>query len=250
MTAVATKQIILRIRYPFDTISQLLWISLLFLMIFIGGSAAAGPEFGDSLEAIVVGFFLMTMSVNAYGSLANNVMEEAKWGTLEQLYLSAYGFNTFMFAKVVVNLLESFLKGVVVLAFMMAVTGIVLAIDVVSVVTIAVLSLLSVVGIGFALAGLALLYKRISSFLPIVQFVVLGLIAAPVTGQDIVYVLPLALGSSMLQRAMRQGMGIWEFPLHELVALVVNGGGYFLIGFAIFYLAQLKTKERGTFGQY
>ncbi|WP_121822719.1 ABC transporter permease [Halostella salina] len=255
LRAVLVKKALLLVRYPVNTLSQIVSVYLFFAVIFFGGRAAASSVGGvgslsSTLDGLVVGWFLWTMSLTAYFGLAMNVTRESQWGTLEQLYMSPYGFGTVMGAKVVANVLESLVWGGIVLALMLLTTDRTLAVDLLTVVPISVFAVASVVGIGFVFAGLAMVYKRVENVTQLMQFVLIALIAAPVSEVGAVRFLPLSQGSAMLQSAMRDGVHIWEFSATNLAVLVGTGVGYAAIGYAVFAYCTGVARRRGVMGDY
>ena len=255
LAAVLYKKALLLVRYPVNTGAQVFSIYMFFAVIFFGGKAAAesmggGMALTPTLEGLIVGWFLWTMSIIAYFSLSTNVTQEAQWGTLEQLYMSPYGFGSVVAAMVVANLLESLVWGGTILALMLLTTSQTLAVDLLTIVPISVLALMSVVGIGFVFGGLALLYKRIENVSQLMQFVLIGLIAAPVAGVSPLRFLPLVQGSAMLQAAMRQGTHLWQFPTVDLVILVGTALLYSLAGYGVFLLLGRRARRKGVMGHY
>ncbi|AGN00754.1 hypothetical protein L593_04015 [Salinarchaeum sp. Harcht-Bsk1] len=244
------KQVLLLVRYPVNTFSQFATIFAFFLAIFYGGQAVAGAALTDSLDGLIVGFFLWTMAIVAYSGLSWNVTREAQWGTLERLFMSPHGFGRVMTVKTAVNVLMSFLWGTLMLAFMMAVSGRVVTLDPVTILPLLLLTLGSVVGIGFAIAGLALLYKRVENLFQLVQFVFIGLIAAPVEGVPALRLLPMSHGSYLTGEAMAEGTAIWAMPAWELGLLLVTSTAYLLAGYACFQYAQRRARRQGLLGQY
>ena len=243
-------QLILMVRYPVNTLGHFITLFVLFSIIFFGGHAVAGPGFADSLGGIVMGFFLFTMVTVAYSALAWNVTREAQWGTLEQLFMSPHGFGRVLGVKTAVNLVMSVLWGFVLLGMMMVLTGRILRIDVITILPIVLFTLLSVVGIGFVFAGLALLFKRIENIFQLVNFGFVGLIAAPATGESSLYALPVTQGSSLLFRAMNDGVRLWEFSAVELSILIVVGVGYMIAGYGVFLLLLRRARRQGVMGHY
>lgn len=250
LEAVFRKQLTLMIRYPVNTISQLVTIYAIFAVMFFGGQAVAGAALDDSLGGIIVGFFLFTMAIVAYSGLSWDITREAQWGTLEQLFMSPYGFGHVMAVKVVVNVFMSFLWGSVILLLMLVTTGETLSIDLVTVLPVGILTLASAVGVGFVFAGAALLYKRIENAFQLVQFGFIGLIAAPVSSTPVLKWLPLSAGSHALQRTMRQGVRLWELSPDILFALVVTAVVYLGLGYLVFQRAQVRARRKGLMGQY
>lgn len=247
---------LLMIRYKVNFAAQIVGMYLFFAVVFFGGRAAiegigAGiGAIGETLDALIVGWFLWTMAQSAYSSLASEVTQESRWGTLEQLFMSPHGFGTILGVKVSVNMLISMIIGGLMLAFMLLTTGRTLTLDFVTIVPVVVLTLLTVVGIGYVFAGLALIYKQISQVSQLMQFVLIGLIAAPAAELPGLQVLPLVQGSSMLQATMREGVGLLEFAPLELAVLVGTAVLYLGGGYVAFMLCLHIARDRGVMGHY
>lgn len=248
--AITVKKAILLIRYPVNTASQMASIYLIFAVIFFGGRAVAGQALTDSLSGIIVGFFLFTMAIVSYSGLSWSITREAQWGTLEQLYMSPYGFGRVMILKVCVDVAFSFLWGALILVLMLLTTGKTLSVDVLTILPLIVLTLASAVGIGFVFAGAAVLYKRIENVFQLVQYGFIGLIAAPVHEYSFLRFLPVTQGSALLQRAMREGTALWNLPTAELGVLVGTAVFYAGLGYLIFLKATDRARRLGVMGQY
>lgn len=250
------KRLLLLVRYPLNTFAQFVTFYLFFAVIFFGGQAAASQfqggaaALGGTFDGIIVGWFLWTMSLMAYFSLVMTATNEAQWGTLEQLYMSPYGFGTVMISQVIAFVVESLIWGGALLALMLLTTGRTLSVDLLTVVPVSLFGLLSVVGISFVFGGLALIYKRIENITQLVQFVLIGLVTAPVAEIDLLGLLPLVESAGLLQRAMQDGVRLWEFPVADLATLVGTGLGYFALGFLAFRYAGRVARSRGVLGHY
>lgn len=250
LSIIMKKRALLMLRYPVNTLSQFVVLYVLFLVIFLGGQAVAGAALTDTLSGITVGYLFWMMAVAAYSGLAQNVTRESQWGTLEQLFMSPFGFGQVMAMKAIVNVLEAFLWGIAVLALILLTTGKSLFLNPLTVLPIGLLAVTPAVGIGFIFAGLALVYKRIETAFNLVQFVFIGLIAAPVNDYPMLQWLPLVQGSDMLNRAMADGVRLWEFPATELAVLIATAASYLLIGYIVFMHAQHRARHRGVMGHY
>ena len=97
------------------------------------------------------------MATVAYSDLSWELIREAQWGTLEQLYMSPLGFRRVVFLKTTVNVLVAFAFGALLLGAMLLTTGTSLALDPLTVVPLGLLTLGPAVGVGYVLGGLALL---------------------------------------------------------------------------------------------
>lgn len=237
-------------RYWLNTLGGIVGAFLFFAVAFVGGQAVAGPQLDGSLGGIVVGYFLVILAIAAYMETTTKVTREAQWGTLEQLHMTPLGFGRVILLQGVVTIGFSFLWGFGVLALMLLLTGVTLSLDIVTIVPIAAFSMLSVIGVGLVFAGLAVLYKRVEQILNLVQFVIFGLVAAPLSGYEAAYLLPLAKGSDMLQRAMGDGLRLWEFSLVDHALLVGIGIAYLAVGYVVFMWFTAVATRRGVLGHY
>jgi ABC-2 type transport system permease protein len=248
--AVAYKSLILRVRYAFNTVTNLFTIYVFFALLFFGGRAVAPQAITDSLTGIIVGFFLLLMATVAYSDLSWEMIREAQWGTLEQLYMSPLGFRRVVFLKTMVNLLVAFAFGGILLGLMLLTTGTTLALDPLTVVPLGLLTLGPAIGVGYLLGGLALVFKRVENVFQIVQFSFVGLVAAPVDTYPVLKALPLALGADLLRTAMGEGVRLWALPAADLGLLVVEAVVYVAVGHVVFGLLARRAKAGGKLGKY
>jgi len=252
MRAMIARNLINMRRYVFNTISGLVTMYIVFLLLFlgvrgIGGAALAG---GTTLEGIVVSYLLWVLSISAYSDLAWDLNQEAQVGTLEQLYISPIGFNWLNAFNLISGLGLSFVFAAVLLTLMMVTTGTYLNLDLVSVVPLMILALLGVYGIGFAMGGLALVFKRIQAFFQIFQFVFVAFLALPLDRFPWAQFLPLTMGGHLLRQVMIQGVRLWELPATSLAVLALTGVCYLALGLAVFEWSARIAKRKGLLGHY
>jgi len=248
--AVLYREFLIFVRYPANAIGGIVVALFFFGVLFYGGRLLTGRALTDSIEGIIVGYFLWTLSVGAYSSVSNDLGSEVQWGTLERHITTPFGFPPVALLKGVAKIVRTFLTSVVILAAMLLLTGTQLSLSPFTVVVIAGLSITSVLGLGFAAGGITVLYKRIGNWLNLLQFGFVVLISAPVFDAPWTRVLPLAHGSALLQRAMVDGIRLWEFGLLELGLLVAVAGGYLAGGYLVFQLATRRARRLGVLGDY
>ncbi len=248
--AVLRREFLLFVRYPADALGGIVISLFFFGVLFYGGRMLAGQALADSIEGIIVGYFLWTLSVGAYSSISNDIGSELQWGTLERHVMTPFGFAPVALLKGAAKVVRTFLLSSVILAAMLLVTGTTLELHVVTVVVVATLSVLSVLGLGFAAGGITVLYKRIGNWLNLIQFGFVVLVSAPVLELPWLSVLPLAHGSAMLQRAMVDGVRLWQFPAADLALLVGVAVGYLAFGYAVFRAATRRARRLGVLGDY
>jgi ABC-2 type transport system permease protein len=248
--AVLYREYLIFVRYPANAIGGIVISLFFFGVLFYGGRLLAGQALTDSIEGIIVGYFLWTLSVGAYSSVSNDIGSEVQWGTLERHITTPFGFAPVALLKGVAKVVRTFLTSAIVLAVMLVLTGTRLSLDPVTVVVVASLAITSVLGLGFAAGGVTVLYKQIGNWLNLLQFGFIVLISAPVLDLPWTRVLPLAHGSALLQRAMVDGVRLWEFGLFDLGLLVAVAVGYLGGGYIVFHYATRRARRLGVLGDY
>jgi ABC-2 type transport system permease protein len=239
-------------RYSFDMISGVVSIYGFFIVIFFGAKLFGGdrPGLGHTLEGVVVSYALWALTVLSLGALTFDLTQEAQQGTLEQLGMSPFGLSRVLIARVFTSIVAYFAIWVAMLVLMMATSGKWLNLDVPSVLPLVIVTLLGVIGIGFFLGGLAIVFKRIQNALSVYQILIIGLVVVPADEVVIVKYLPLAWGTHLLQRVLVDDVSIVRLGVGNLVFLAANSLFYFFGGLGVFKLFERSARERGLLGHY
>jgi ABC-2 type transport system permease protein len=164
--------------------------------------------------------------------------------------MSPFGFAPVALLKGVAKIVRTFLTSSLILLVMLVMTGTTLELPVFTVLAVSVLSITSVLGLGFAAGGITVLYKRVGNWLNLLQFGFIVLISAPAFDLGWTRVLPLAQGSALLQRAMLDGTRLWAFPPRDLAILFGTAAGYLGFGYLIFQYTTRRARRLGVLGDY
>lgn len=240
-------------RYASEIIGGIVGTTIIFYGLFLSARYIAGPgfQFGDRLDSIIVGYVLWTLMIFILGDIAGGLQQEARTGTLEQLFLSAYRAPTIFLMRSIASLLINLLINLGILLLIIGLTGSHLSFPL-TLLPPLVAVLLGAYGIAFAMGSLALLLKQVQQLLSVFQFALLFLFTAPVetwTGswRTLGRLLPMAPGAGLLRDVMARGLaldwGSW------LIALL-NGLCYFGIGVVLFQWAERLVKRQGKLGGY
>jgi ABC-2 type transport system permease protein len=248
--AVLYREYLIFVRYPANAVGGIIISLFFFGVLFYGGQMVAGQALTDSIEGIIVGYFLWTLSVGAYSSISNDIASEVQWGTLERHVMTPFGFAPVALLKGVAKIVRTFITSAVILAAMILLTGTTLALNLGTIVVIATLSIVSVLGLGLAAGGVTVLYKQVGNWLNLLQFGFIVLISAPAFDLGWMRLLPLAHGSALLQRAMVDGTPLWAFSPGELGLLVAVAVGYLGLGYWAFERATGRARRLGVLGDY
>ncbi|WEL20955.1 ABC transporter permease [Halorhabdus sp. BNX81] len=250
LKAVIYRDLVVWLRYPVNAATGLLVTLIFFGLIFYGGRLVAGQAITDSIAGLIVGYFLWTLAQGSYYGITSAIQAEASWGTLERHFMTPFGFGPVILAKSIAVILRTFLTSAVVLAAMLVMTGRSIELPVVTVIVVATLAVASVFGLGLAMGGLSVLYKRINNLVNLLQFVFIALISAPVFEIPWTRALPLVQGSALLQVVMRDGVRLWELDPLALAILVGTAGLYLGAGYAMFVLTTRRARRLGVLGDY
>ncbi|TYL39454.1 ABC transporter [Natronococcus pandeyae] len=252
LRALVTRNILIMKRYPLNTAGAIIGLYALFLLVYLGGRSLLGPGFSGTLGALIVGFFLFIMGNASYKTLAGLFATEAKWGTLERLYLLPVKFSHVAVLLSISSLLVTFFIGFTMLALMLLTTGTSISLDLVSILPIVTFTLLSTIGLGLLFGGATIRYKNISSIFGLVKFVFVAFIVAGPTFEEVFALkfLPLVQGSYLLQRVMNEELRLWDLEPLELSVLVLVGLGYFTFGYVLFRYFTERARTAGVMGHY
>jgi ABC-2 type transport system permease protein len=238
-------------RYLPNTISLVVTFYAIFLAMFLGITVVGDPATADAnLRFAIVGnafWFLLLLGINSMGF---EITTEATRGTLEQLAMSPIGMAAILFARMVGTLAVYLVITAAMLVLTMLTAGQWLAFDVPLLLTILVPTFVGVMGIGYAVAGLAIVFKQVSAILQVSQFVFLGLAFVPLAVAPWLELAPFVKGIDMVRAAMIAGAGFGDFGPRDWSSLVVNGLVYFGLGLIAYRAAEGRAVGRGLLGQY
>jgi ABC-2 type transport system permease protein len=241
------------IRYPVEAIGGIVITTSIFYGLFLSARYIAGPslQFGDRLDAIVVGYTLWSLVLFIMTDIAGGLQYEAQTGTLEQLFLSPFGAPLVFVMRAFASLVLRLAVILSILLIIMALTGSRLEFPPTLLLPLLTV-LLGAYGLAFMMGSLALLLKRVQQLLGIFQFALLFLMATPTETwagslQVVRWLLPMTAGAGLLRDLMARGEAL---NLAQFSLALLNGIGYFTVGLLIFRFAERWAKRRGMLGGY
>jgi len=239
-------------RYLFNMMSGLITLYIVFALLFYGTKSIGGGvvDLGDTLEGMLAGYLTWMLAMMGSTELAWNVTNEAQTGTFEQQYLSPVGYRWIAAITESFNFVYNVSMVFLIAMLIAATTGQKLHLHLASTLPIMLSVYVQATGIGFALAGLALIYKRVQSFFQVVQFLMIGIFLVPWDRFPWAKFLPLSASQKVLQRIVIDGLKIWQIPASDLILVLSVTVAYVAVGAALFSLAESKARERGVLGQY
>jgi ABC-2 type transport system permease protein len=247
--ALLKKEVILRYRYFVNSIGTLITLYLVFMLMFLGAQGiAGGVSLGDGLDNMVVGYITWFVLLLTYQAIPYTILGEAEQGTLEQLYMAPLGFGAVAAFKLIAEILVDMVLVVLLLLVIIATTGTNLHLDIPSLLPLLLLVIAGGSGLGFILGGITLLLKRIHSYLQIVQFAIIILVAAPPIAPW--RWLPVILPAHWMRQVLVQGQGLSQIPLQDWLAMAGAALASIAVGVTVFKLCELQARKQGIIGHF
>ncbi len=236
-------------RYLPNTISTVITFYAIFLMFFLGIQVLGTPESAETnTQYVIVSTALWFLALMAMQGIGWEITLEATRGTLEQLYMSPIGAWRILLARMVGTVLVNLLIIVLMLFLSMATARQWLNFDLVTLLPVLLLTITGMLGVGFMVAGLSLVYKQVDSLLQIAQFVFLALVAVPLSALP--ELAPVVKGADMVRGVMVEGTPLTGFSVLDWISLGLNAAAYFLLGIFLYGRAERRAMNRGLLGQY
>lgn len=239
------------LRYLPNTISMILTFYALFLMFFLGIRFLGSPESVEaSSQYLIVSMVLWFLALMAMQGIGWEITSEATRGTLEQLYMSPVPAWRILLARMVGTVSVN----IVIIAFMLVLAMLTarqwLVIDLVTLGPLLALTVAGMLGVGFTVAALAIVFKQIQAILQVGQFIFAAMVSVPVTATPYLELAPAVRGSTMIREAMTEGVGLLEFAASDWLLLAGNALLWFALGVFVYGRAEARATDRGLLAHY
>lgn len=237
----------LKRRYWFETVLGLGFLLILFGGLLYAVGTVSGKSFDSgALDTMIIGFVLWQFAVVSYSSASNDVAEETRQRTVEQLYIVPIPLTYLLGLRAFLHLLGGVLVLLLAFAVISALTAGRLRMDFLPMVGAVLLAAPSLVGIGYAVAGLLLLVKKAELAQGVMYLALISLVALPAYPVNAFALLPYALGAATA-RAAAEGTTIAP----EVYAIVIaNSAMYLWLGLTVFWWMERRAKRLGVIGHW
>jgi ABC-2 type transport system permease protein len=206
--------------------------------------------------ASLVGYLTWRVAGGCMRETTGSIAQDAKWGTLEQVWLSGNAPALILFARSAVLLIFYTVRVLVIGLIVILLLRIPIHF-LPGAILIYVLTLGSAFGLAFAIAGLHLVYKNVDAITFALASTLLFLTGAvsPLDGVPVLYplsrVLPLSIGIDLLRMMLVQGVSLTELlATREFYYLLANLAAYLGAGLLILRWAQRRVLADGSLGHY
>ncbi|MFC4557557.1 ABC transporter permease [Virgibacillus kekensis] len=238
-------------RYKANTISLLLTFYIIFIAMMFGIQVIGDPSQADTnIQFVIVNYIFWYFAMMVLQSIGWTISDEAMKGTLEQLFMSPISPWKIFLARMFGMISNHFVLVVFLLFVSMATAGQWLNLNPVAIIPILILTLASMVGTAYIIAGMALIFKQISAFLQILQFIIAALTFVPLSVAPYMVLAPFVKGVDMTRQVMIEGYVLTDFTVADFVWLIGNAIVYGIIGIAIYIACEKYAMKKGLLGHY
>jgi ABC-2 type transport system permease protein len=257
LRAETQRHLAILVAYPIDSIAWLAMTCLLFLALVTLLDGASGGTYGREGQVLtMVGWLTFQIGGGYIDHLSRSVSDEAESGTLEQISLSPTPLTLVFVARSIVYLVIASVRGIIAAMILALVVG-VLPINA-SLISLFLASLPGACGLGLALAGLALVFKRTKALTGLVFGLMIFLTGAFVGLEKIGWLftatrllIPLTWGISLMRATLTDNVtlsALWRGG--ELIGLLVHSTVHLTIGMVAFAWGYRTARHRGTLAHY
>lgn len=241
-----------------NNFSWFLYLFFMFGAVVLVLNGISGGDLSSGMQlSVMVGWVVWMVASSGMEKLPQIISGEAETGTLEQICLLPIPLATILIIRSLAYLLGTGVKGLlaalVLLFFIRSpLTSVPLLIVLFFV------SLIGVYGLGFLLAGLALVLKRVTALTNLIFSLMIfftgafvGLERFGLLFEVLRVAFPLTWGISLM-RSILEGETTWFalFSSGELPALLLHSALYFALGLAIFAWGYRSARTKGILAHY
>jgi ABC-2 type transport system permease protein len=238
-------------RYFANTLSLLLTFYIIFIAMFLGIQVIGDPaEAGANTQFIIVNYIFWYLAMMTLQSIGWTVMNEAMRGTLEQLYMSPVGAWKILLSRLSGMIFINLVIVIFLLFASMLTAGEWLNLNPGTILPILVLTLASMIGVSFIIAGASIIFKQIDSFLQILQFIVMALTFVPLSIAPYMVAAPFVKGVDMTRKVMIDNYSLVDFSMGDYAWLIGNAIVYGIIGIAVYVACERFAMKKGLLGHY
>ncbi len=225
---------------------------IIFFALMKGLSAFSGSlpmNLGESVQGLVVSYYAWTMMLSVYTTAAYLVQQNQQFGTLENLIVNSESFSFVLISENIVSILFFFLFSWVNLFVFSKIAKITFFINFFTVLYVVLIGLLAILGLSLLLSGIALLYKRVGSFMNIGQFLLLGFLYIKDTTISRMFI-PFYQAKQLLEKTFIHDVSFLDFTASDHLYLILNAAIFLILGVFFFHRCLHRAKVKGTLSYY
>ncbi|GEN31888.1 ABC-2 type transport system permease protein [Cerasibacillus quisquiliarum] len=238
-------------RYLPNTLAMIFTFYFIFIGLFAGIQFIGDPNSADTnTQYLIVNYVFWFLGMMVIQSVGWQITNEAMRGTLEQLYMSPMGVWRILATRLTSTVILDLTLLIVLLFLTMLTTGQWLHINVVTIAPILILTIMGMMGIGFMIAGLSIIWKQVSAFLQILQFIIAALTFISIKQAPFLVYFPFVKGIDLVRQVMINGATLSDITMMDYSILIINAVVYFVLGVFIYLGCERLAMKKGLLAHY
>lgn len=228
-------------------------VGLLFFIISIGARAVGASDSAQMQTAETqraIAYLMVWFAIPAVQGVTHLVMEDSNLGTLEQLCLSPMGLHLIAIFRDIGAVLAFVPTAILLIGVVRIASGLTISLPYIVIIGEALLMRVGMLGMGFALGALALVFKRTGA---VVNLVCIGLFVVSLTPAEslpswaatLSRLLPLARSMAAISGYMESG----NVCLLQTITSLALSTFYAALGVTVFTVGQRVALDRGLMGK-
>ena len=242
------KQIFLVKRYILDSVAGFVIIGFLFVLIYLGYGVTTNNYFAqDGKEALIISYIFWVLSISAFQTVADSIIEESREGTIQTLFMSKHNIVYLMIMRTLAGAVLDMILIYIMLFFCCLVTNTFFHINIIVLTLILAVSFTGFWGIGFLIGGVAILHRKVENLSQILTFLFMGIMIIPLNASRILMLIPGVAGRQFLNLLITEG-GLQSLDVTDYV--LFSGGNLFLMiaGIVWFERCIKRAMDKGCIG--
>ena len=257
--AEAVKGILLILGYRFNNVAYLATFVLVF--IGVGFFMGNGRLQTGNLQSPLLGYLVWFFGLKAVEHMAFMLSEEARAGTLEQMYMTPAPMGLVMLGRSLGTMAVAAVQAAIIAGGIVLLLRLPVVLDppvVLAGAPIFALTMVGLFGFGFVVAGLTIVFKQIGTLVNMIQNLLLFLSGAllpidrlPPAVATFARTLPTTQGIAVLRDVVFGGHSLADaWADGSLPWLAVHSALYFTLGWLFYTRCEAIAKRQGSLGQY
>ncbi len=205
----------------------------------------------------LLGFLIGVFAFGVVGMFSQGLSGMAQSGELEQLCMSPHGLVGNFLARAIVAATSNIITSAILIALIAATIKGTLHFTTIPVIVLLALTFTNLLGFGFMVGGLTLVFKQTGQVAMIVRLVMLGipLVAEripdwPTLPRMLAHLLPITDASLSLRAVLLENVGYSIFIQPSFFALILSCIIWTSIGIFCFKYMENWSRDKGTLGAY
>lgn len=259
MKAELVRAFIIMRRYWFATLmGMIVGYGMLIGLIFGFRSGTVDAQWATDQTEKALGFVVGIFAFGVVGMFSQGLQGMARTGELEQVCMSPHGLITNFLARSFVNSIVSIVTWTIMLVFVSMTLNSDLHADPFPVFILLLLTYLNLIGFGFMVGGLTLVFKQIGQATMLVRMGMIAIAFAanpdwyqyPAVIMGVAHIIPITDASICLKLVLIEGLGVGIFAQPSFFFLLVNVVLWTTLGILCFKYMENWSRDKGTLGAY